>query len=63
MSVYLSKGKLQIYQQKHKGFLSLRIKTSEKFQKQFSEKGISNNVCLTFKRRWENIEFDVIKKL
>ena len=50
---------------KHKGFLSLRIKTSEKFRKGLI-RGASvsvNGVCLTFKRRLgKNIEFDVIKE-
>ena len=50
---------------KHKGFLSLRIKTSEKFQKGLvGGASVSvNGVCLTFKKKvGKNIEFDVIKE-
>tara|TARA_B100001248_G_scaffold3132_1_gene2489 strand:- start:2263 stop:2877 length:615 start_codon:yes stop_codon:yes gene_type:complete len=50
---------------KHVGFLSLRIKTSEKFQKGLiGGASVSvNGVCLTFKKKvGKNIEFDVIKE-
>ena len=50
---------------KHKGFLSLRIKTSEKFQKGLigGASGSVNGVCLTFKKKvGKNIEFDVIEE-
>ena len=50
---------------KQKGYLSLRIKTSEKFRKGLI-RGASvsvNGACLTFKKRvGENIEFDVVEE-
>ena len=49
---------------KHKGFLSLRIKTSEKFQKGLiGGASVSvNGVCLTFKKKvGKNIEFTFSK--